>query len=110
MPTVSDFLNAAGNVALLNGVIYLAGRGMICSMKRKGFSRRAYHGWYVWVWMMGGVMVGGLALPWQTPGLYQSTPILVGFLLGWIGGTFYGAGKLTRYTPPVEEVDPPEEE
>jgi hypothetical protein len=100
MPPVLSFLDAAGTVAIFNGVILLAGRTMLRSMTRKGQHRRAFHGWYVWVWMMGGVAGGGLFVPWSGP-MYRGAPIAMGFLCGWLGGTLHGLGMMRRY------VDPP---
>ena len=108
MPTVSDFLNAAGTVLLCNAVIFLVGRAMRASMKRKGQHLRAYHGWYVWVWMMGGVALGGVLLPWNTNTLsqYRGAPLLIGFLAGWLGGFFHGLRALQQMKPssPADET------
>jgi uncharacterized membrane protein len=103
MPAVYYFLNAAGMVAVFNGVIFLSGRAMLRSMRRKGQHLRTFHGWYVWVWMMGGVAVGGLFIPWSVP-MYQGGPLLMGFLSGWFGGTLHGLAVLRKYVePPAED-------
>jgi hypothetical protein len=99
MPTVADFLDAAGTTGMFNAVIFFVGRAMLRSMKRKGFHRRAFHGWYVWVWMMGGVMGGGLFLPWSS-GPARGAPLGMGFLVGWLGGMLHGWGALVRYRDP----------
>lgn len=104
MPTVSDFLNAAGTVLLCNAVIFLVGRAMRDSMKRKGQHLLAYHGWYVWVWMMAGVAVGGVFLPWQGP-MYYAAPVGIGFLFGWLGGFFHGAFMLRQFDKPPTQPD-----
>lgn len=104
MPTVEDFLESAGMVAVINGAIFLIGRAAIRSMKLKGYHRRAFHGWYVWVWMMGGVTVGSVLCPWQGK-MYRGGPMIMGFLCGWLGGTLHGLGAL-RKMPPI----PPDEE
>lgn len=96
MPSVYDFLNAAGMIALFNAIIFFAGRAMLRSMKRKGYLRRAFHGWYVWVWMMGGVIVGGCLCPWNTTVNVRGAPLLMGFLTGWFGGTVHGFSELRR--------------
>ena len=106
MPSVYDFLNAAGLIAFFNAIIFFAGRAMLRSMKRKGYVRRAFHGWYVWVWMMGGVIVGGCLCAWQPASYVNGGPLLLGFLSGLFGGTIHGLGALQRMpeqTPPDDE-------
>ena len=75
------------------------------SMKRKGQHLRAYHGWYVWVWMMGGVAFGELFLPWQAGAYVKGGPILIGFLTGWLGGFFHGAFMLDHFVEPPTQPD-----
>ncbi len=97
MPSVNDFLESAGMIAVFNAIIFFAGRAMLKSMKRKGYLRRAFHGWYVWVWMMGGVMVGGCLCAWGfTLPQYRGAPLMMGFVVGWIGGTFHGFSELQK--------------
>lgn len=108
VPTVSDFVESAGLVGVTNAVIFLNGRAMLRSMRRKGQLRRAFHGWYVWMWMMGGVMIGGLFSPWATMSMYRGMPILTGFLAGWGGGMLNGWFALWRVGDPPPEV--PKEE
>lgn len=111
MPSVYDFLEAAGMIAVFNAIIFFAGRAMLRSMKRKGFHRRAFHGWYVWVWMMGGVAAGGCFLPWNSSTLsqYRGAPLLMGFLTGWFGGTWHGLGALRRVPDGEPNGDEPGE-
>jgi hypothetical protein len=102
MPPVEDFLEAAGTIALFNTAIFFIGRAMRRSMKRKGMHRRAFHGWYVWVWVMGGVIVGGLFLPWSS-GTVRGVPLAIGLLAGWFGGMIHGGLALQRYREPPED-------
>lgn len=103
VPTVSDFLESAGLVGMINAVIFFVGRGMLRSMKEKQQFRRAFHGWYVWVWMMGGVMIGGLFAPWATMSMYRGMPVLFGLLCGWGGGMLNGLLALWRVGEPPPE-------
>jgi len=96
MPSVRDFLEAAGLIATFNAIIFFVGRAMLRSMKRKGFHRRAFHGWFVWVWMIGGVTVGGCGLPWFPTANVKGVPLLMGFVVGWIGGTIHGFSQLHK--------------
>jgi hypothetical protein len=105
MPSVYDFLESAGMIAIFNAIIFFAGRAMLRSMKQKGQFRRAFHGWYVWVWMMGGVIVGGCFMPWNTSAYIRGGPLLLGLGTGWIGGTIHGLIALQRIPnqPPSED-------
>ena len=98
MPSVTDFLNAAGLIVAFNAVIFFAGRAMLRQMKRLGYLRRAFHGWYVWVWGMGGVIVGGCMCAWNVTNLtqYRATPIMLGLLIGWFGGMVHGFSELQK--------------
>jgi len=108
MPTVLDFLTAVGLVALTNGIIYLAGRAILHSLTRNGYHCRAFHGWYVWVWMMGGVATCGLLIPWQAPTLHGA-PILIGFWCGLLGGTLHGFLALRDAANPPPDDEPTDE-
>ena len=92
-------------IAVFNAIIFFAGRAMLRSMKRKGYVRRAFHGWYVWVWMMGGVIVGGCLCPWFTTGSARAGPLGMGILVGLLGGTIHGLGALQRMPNPSQSED-----
>jgi hypothetical protein len=112
---IAAVLTHAFYTGSLLGIVFLVGRGMQKSMKRKGQHRRAYHGWYVWCWMLLGGFGGLAALPWLIgPAFWTGPPAdssgyagMFGFGLlgGWAAGMVHGAFMLRHFVEPPTQTD-----
>jgi hypothetical protein len=90
------------------GSVFLIGRAMLRSMRRNGQYRRAYHGWFVWVWMLLGGLVGMAAAPLVTMPQYAGGVFGFGLLCGWAIGTAHGLVMLPFFRPPAPPSHDPD--
>ena len=114
---IAAILTHALYTGIPTGVVFLVGRDLIRSLRRKGQHRRAYHGWYVWCWMLLGGFVGMAALPcFDWPDFWAAPPTNAGgygamfgfgLLGGWAVGMVHGAVMLRHFVePPAGESEP----
>lgn len=90
------------------GSVFLIGRAILKSMRAKGHHRRAFHGWFVWVWMTLGGFVGMAMAPFLTLPQYAGGVFGFGLLAGWSIGTVHGLIMLPFYRPPVPPSHDPD--
>ena len=73
------------------GAIFVAGRDILRSMRRKGQYRRAYHGKFVLYWMLLGSFSGMAVAPLVCEPRYVGGLFGFGLLGGWAIGMVHGA-------------------
>ncbi len=100
MPINLILLTAVGSSTIFTAVFF-GGWSMLRAQRRQGKHRMAYHGWFVWLWMLIGVSVGppvGVAI-WGVMSWLMS---MFGLLGGWLVGMIHGAVMLRHFKEPPE--------